>query len=128
MKPILLDTHTTIWFFNGSPKLSEKAKQTILKPGNQINVSIVSVWELAIKINIGKLEFAGGVAGFVELIDSNGFQLLTINPKHLLELERLPLHHRDPFDRILVATAISEGMDFITDDVNMPQYSLHCVW
>jgi len=128
MMPMLLDTHTAIWFFNGSSNLSETAKQTILDPSNRINVSIVSIWELAVKINVGKLTFSGGVAGFLKLIDSNGFRLLDIAPRHLLELERLPLHHRDPFDRILVATAISERMSFITADGSMSLYSLQCVW
>jgi PIN domain nuclease of toxin-antitoxin system len=128
MKQVLLDTHTAIWFFNGSPNLSETAKQVILNQNKRINVSVVSVWELVIKISVGKLQFAGGAAGFVKLIDSNGFQLLNITPEHLLELERLPLHHRDPFDRILIAAAISEKMEFVTDDRNIPQYSLQCVW
>ena len=128
MTSMLLDTHTAIWFFNGSPSLSETAKQAILDPNNRINVSVVSVWELAVKINVGKLKFSGGVAGFLKLIDSNGFRLLNIAPKHLLELERLPLHHRDPFDRLLIATAISEKMNLVTADSSMSLYSLLCVW
>jgi len=128
MTLVLLDTHTAIWFFDGSSNLSQAAKQTILDPNNRISVSLVSVWELAVKINVGKLKFAGGVAGFLKLIDSNGFQLMNITTGHLLELERLPLHHRDPFDRILVATAISEGMSFVTADKNMSLYLLQCVW
>ena len=128
MASILLDTHTAIWFFNGSSNLSDKAKHMILDPSNRISVCVVSVWELAVKINVGKLKFAGGVADFLRLIDSNGFQLLNIMPKHLLELEHLPLHHRDPFDRILIATAISEGMRFVSADRNMSLYSLQCVW
>jgi PIN domain nuclease of toxin-antitoxin system len=128
MKATLLDTHIAIWFFNGSPDLSETAKRVILDPDNRINVSVVSVWELAVKINVGKLKFTDGVAGFLKLIDSNGFRLLSITPKHLLGLERLPLYHRDPFDRILVATAISEEMDFVTADKDIPLYPLRCVW
>jgi PIN domain nuclease of toxin-antitoxin system len=116
MKAILLDTHVAIWFFNGSTNLSETAKQAILIPSNQVNVSVISVWEIAVKINAGKLTFSRGVAGFLELLDNNGFQLLNIASSHLLELERLPLYHRDPFDRLLIATAIAEGMDFITAD------------
>ena len=128
MTPMLLDTHTAIWFFNGSPSLSETAKQAILDPNNRISISVASVWELVVKINVGKLEFSGGVAGFLKLIDNNGFRLLNIASKHLIELERLPLHHRDPFDRILIATAISERLSFVTADRNMPLYSLQCVW
>ena len=128
MAPILLDTHSAIWFFNGSSNLSDNAKHMILDANNQINVSVVSVWELAIKINVGKLKFSGGVAGFLKLIDSNGFRLLNITPRHLLELEQLPLHHRDPFDRILIATAISEGMRFASADGNMSLYPIQCVW
>ena len=128
MAPILLDTHSAIWFFNGSSNLSDNAKHLILDANNQINVSVVSVWELAIKINVGKLKFSGGVAGFLKLIDCNGFWLLNITPRHLLELEQLPLHHRDPFDRILIATAISEGMRFASADGNMSLYPIQCVW
>ena len=128
MKAILLDTHAAIWFFNGSPNLSETAKQVILDPNNRINVSVASVWELAVKINIGKLKFTDGVAGFLKLIDNNGFRLLNVLPKHLLELERLPLYHRDPFDRMLIAAAISEGMNFVTADKDIPLYPLPCVW
>ena len=128
MKQVLLDTHTAIWFFNGSPDLSETAKRVILDPDNRISVSVVSVWELVVKINVGKLKFTDGVAGFLKLIDSNGFRLLDIASEHLLELERLPLYHRDPFDRMLVATAISEGMDFVTADKDIPLYPLQCVW
>ena len=128
MKPILLDTHAAIWFFNGSQNLSETAKRVILDPDNRINVSVVSVWELVVKINVGKLTFADGVTGFLKLIDSNGFQLLNISPQHLLALERLPLYHRDPFDRILIATAMSEEMDFVTADEDILKYPLQCVW
>jgi PIN domain nuclease of toxin-antitoxin system len=128
MTQTLLDTHTAIWFFNGSPNLSETAKEAILNPINRIHVSVVSVWELAVKINVGKLKFSGGVAGFLKLIDSNGFQLLNIMPGHLLELEQLPLHHRDPFDRMLIASAISERMSFVTADRNVPLYPVRCVW
>jgi len=86
------------------------------------------VWELAVKINVGKLKFSGGVADFLKLLDSNDFQLLNITSSHLLELERLPLYHRDPFDRILIAAAISEGMEFVTADKDIPLYSLQCLW
>jgi PIN domain nuclease of toxin-antitoxin system len=105
---VLLDTHTLIWFFNGDSLLSERAQQVIIDPKNQKFVSIVSVWEVAIKISLNKLGFDGKSEGFLHLIDDNGFQLLTVNREHILELEELPFIHRDPFDRLLIATAVSE--------------------
>jgi PIN domain nuclease of toxin-antitoxin system len=124
----LLDTHTAIWFFNGDNDLSETAKNIILEPSNQKYVSIASVWELAIKINLEKLAFNGKAAGFVHLAESNFFTILPIKTAHLTTFESLPLIHRDPFDRLLVATAITEQMTLITTDDNIPGYNVSHIW
>jgi PIN domain nuclease of toxin-antitoxin system len=124
----LLDTHTVIWFFNGDDKLSENAKQLILKPEDRMFISIASVWEVAIKISLKKLAFPGNTKGFLDLIDDNGFELLPLDRKYILELEKLDFFHRDPFDRILVATAISEKMCIITTDTNIRLYPVNCSW
>jgi PIN domain nuclease of toxin-antitoxin system len=124
----LLDTHTAIWFFNGDKALSETAKQTILDASNSKYLSMTSAWELAIKIGIGKLDFAGKAAGFVRLAENNGFTLIPITTSHLTTYESLPFIHRDPFDRLLVATAIAEQMTIITADENIVRYDVPKVW
>ncbi|MCL2181783.1 MAG: type II toxin-antitoxin system VapC family toxin [Treponema sp.] len=128
MGRFLLDTHTAIWFFNGNDSLSEIAKKTIIDTSNIKYLSIASAWELAIKIGIGKLEFKGGVEGFIRLAENNGFIVLPIKTDHLCALDTLPMIHRDPFDRLLVATALAERMTLITVDDNIAQYDVSQVW
>ncbi|MDR0708239.1 MAG: type II toxin-antitoxin system VapC family toxin [Treponema sp.] len=125
---LLLDTHALIWFFNGNVLLSEGAKQAIIETRHRKFVSVASVWEAAIKISLNKLAFDGKTRGFLELIDNNGFELLAIDKKYMLELENLPFIHRDPFDRLLVATAISEKMYIVTADANIQKYPINCMW
>jgi PIN domain nuclease of toxin-antitoxin system len=124
----LLDTHTLIWFFNGNSELSNKARQIILDTNNQKFASIASVWELSIKVSLNKLQFAGRARGFSDLIYKNGFKLLNINQNYIFQLEQLGNFHKDPFDRILTATAISENMKLITCDENIRLYPVECVW
>ena len=125
---LLLDTHTLIWFFNGDSLLSEKAKQSIIALQHRKFVSIVSIWEFSIKISLNKLVFNGKTQGFLDLINDNGFELLAIDKKYILELEKLSFIHRDPFDRLLIATAISEKMYLVTDDENIRKYPVNCIW
>ncbi|GAB6393631.1 MAG: type II toxin-antitoxin system VapC family toxin [Treponematales bacterium] len=124
----LLDTHTALWFFDDVDKLSSKAYSVINNEENDIFVSIASVWEVAIKVNLGKLKCPGNTAGFLRMIYDNGFSILNIAPHYLLELEKLPNHHKDPFDRLLAATAIAENIPVITTDENIPRYSVECIW
>ena len=124
----LLDTHTAIWFFNGDDMLSETAKRTILDPSNLKYLSIVSAWELAIKICLGKLDFSGKAAGFIHLAESNGFIVTPIKAEHLTVFEDLPFIHRDPFDRMLIATAFAEQMTLITVDENIAKYDVPLIW
>jgi PIN domain nuclease of toxin-antitoxin system len=124
----LLDTHTAIWFFNGDMILPETAKQVILDTSNSKFLSMTSAWELAIKIGIGKLDFAGKAAGFVRLAEDSGFTIIPIKASHLTTYESLPFIHRDPFDRLLVATAIAEQMTIITADENIARYDVSQVW
>jgi len=128
MDRYLLDTHTAIWYFNGDKALSQTAREIILKLSNQVHLSIISAWELAIKINLKKLEFKGQVARFVNFAETYGFSILPIKPAHLTTLESLPLHHRDPFDRMLIATAISEQITFISADKNAVKYDVPLIW
>ena len=125
---LLLDTHTVLWFFGNVEKLSETAFQAVLAPANEKYVSIASPWELAIKINLGKLAFDGGVANFLVAINENGFQWLPIKEDYVKWLETLPLIHRDPFDRMLIASAMAENMRLITADDNFRYYDISCLW
>jgi PIN domain nuclease of toxin-antitoxin system len=125
---LLLDTHTLIWFFNGDSLLPENVKETIMELQNRKFVSMASVWEFAIKIKLNKLVFDGKTQGFLDLINNNGFELLPINKDHILELEKLPFIHRDPFDRLLVAAAVSENMHIITADANIQKYPVNYIW
>jgi PIN domain nuclease of toxin-antitoxin system len=125
---LLLDTHTLIWFFNGDIQLSERAKYAIIDSQNQKFVSMASIWEIAIKISLKKLVFEGNTGDILDLIYTNSFELLHIGEKSILELENLPFIHRDPFDRLLVATAISEKMSLVTKDSNIQKYPVNIIW
>ena len=128
MTSYLLDTHAAIWFFDGNNMLSEIANEIIRDLSNPIFLSIASAWELAIKIGLGKLDFDGKLADFVRLAETNDITILPIKIAHLTALESLPLIHRDPFDRLLVATALAENMTLITADGNITRYNVLQVW
>jgi PIN domain nuclease of toxin-antitoxin system len=124
----LLDTHAILWFLNGDKNLSVKALQIILTPEYTKYVSIASVWEVAIKIGLRKLMFPGNTEGFIQAVNENGFELCPISPNYILELEKLPLHHRDPFDRMIIATAKHEKMGILTVDSNIQLYPVESIW
>lgn len=126
----LLDTHAAIWFFERNPKLSEVAENILRNSLSDIvYISMASVWEFGIKKSLGKLDLSmGGSEVFVEEIERNGFTLLEIVPRHIKRIETLPFIHRDPFDRLLVATAISDNLTLITGDKNLWRYGAAWVW
>jgi PIN domain nuclease of toxin-antitoxin system len=120
----LLDTHVAIWYFNGDDALSETAKEIMLDLSNQIHLSVVSAWELAIKVSLGKIKFNGQTARFIQLAEDNDFTIVPVKTDHLVTLESLPWIHRDPFDRLLLSTALSEKMTLITADKNITRYDV----
>jgi PIN domain nuclease of toxin-antitoxin system len=124
----LLDTHAAIWFLMGDDKLSDTARRIIGDVSNSIYVSVVSAWELAIKISIGKLRFPGNTAGFTLMARDNNIIIVPIETAHLAALEGLPFHHRDPFDRLIAATAYTEKMKLITADENIRRYDVPLIW
>ena len=124
----LLDTHTAIWALGNKANLSEAVKIIIDDVSLPLYVSIISAWEIAIKVSIGKLNFVGGSAFFLEKMRHNGIELLTINSSHIEPVEKLPFIHRDPFDRLLVATAKAEGMTIMTSDENIQKYDISWIW
>jgi PIN domain nuclease of toxin-antitoxin system len=129
MSRYLLDTHAAIWFLIGvDEKLSSAARRVIESDSCPVYLSVVSGWEMAIKINIGKLQFPGNAAGFIRSAQAWDITILPIETAHLTALESLPLIHRDPFDRLLVATALAEKMTLISADENIRRYDVPLVW
>ena len=128
MERFLLDTHTALWFFGGDTALSSTADHIIRDRTNRIYLSVVSAWELTIKISIGKLRFPGDAEGFKQVAQKNDITIIPIEISHLTVLKELPMIHRDPFDRLLVATALAEEMRFITADKNIAQYDVSQLW
>lgn len=126
----LLDTHTVLWMRQGNPRLNRaKWERIFYSPDNEILVSIASLWEMTIKRSLGKLEFEGSVEDFASDLEmKHGFLLLPILPAEFARLERLPRHHRDPFDRLLIAQAIENGAIAVTDDRNWKKYPCKVQW
>ena len=129
MKSYLLDTHTTIWSLtDDESKLSRKAKSIISDTSNPLCVSIASLWEISIKVSTGKANFDGNINAFHSLLCDNGIELIGIYPTHLGIVETLPFIHRDPFDRVIIATAKIEKMTIITADKNIQKYDIPWIW
>jgi PIN domain nuclease of toxin-antitoxin system len=126
---LLLDTHTFLWFIGGSSKLSGDARSLIEESGNERLLSVASLWEMAIKVSVGRLKLD---LSFAELVDrevrGNAMKLLTIRPEHMDKLARLPFHHRDPFDRLIVAQSMSEGIPIISRDKAFESYPVSLLW
>jgi len=128
MSAYLLDTHAAIWFFNGDTRLSGTARQIICDSSNPVYLSIASAWEVAIKLRIGKLDIDGSTADFIQDVEANSIVIFPIKPTHLSVLETLPMIHRDPFDRLLMATALAEEMMLITGDESIARYKVSQIW
>lgn len=125
---LLLDTHTLIWFFEGDTQLSEKAKNLIQDPENQNYLSAASIWEMTIKQSLGKLELSRPVAEILTHILNNGVALIDITAEHALKVGELPYHHRDPFDRILIAQSIYLNIPIISKDLRFDDYISNRLW
>ena len=125
----LLDTHTFLWCFEGSDKLSETAKNIIRNADNQKFISVVSLWEFSIKYGLGKLKFEGGLPRLLEIITRYNFILLPIKPVYLAAVIELPVIHGDPFDRMLIATALAEDISIVASDREFRKYKgLRVIW
>ena len=124
----LLDTHVILWLATNSPLLSETVKRAILDNNNEKHVSIVSAWEVAIKLGTQKLQLDGGLAEFFRMIDVNGFLLLGIEREYVQYVQSLPFFHKDPFDRLLIATANVENLTLISIDDNIQKYDVNWLW
>ena len=118
---LLLDTHILLWWLGDDKKLSENGRQFIQNPDNDIFVSHVSLWEIQIKTMAGKLN--ADLETIIQQLPDNNFQQLAIHSNHILTLAKLPSHHQDPFDRMLISQALSEPLHLITHDKNISLYS-----
>lgn len=124
---LLLDTHIVLWFLKGDDKLSDNAKNEILKQKNHKFISIVSLWEISIKLGLKKLVFDGGTKEIFDLIDFCRFEIIPVKKEHILVLETLPKYHKDPFDRLIIASAIYENFTLISTDSNFTEYSVNLI-
>ena len=126
---VLLDTHTFLWFVLDEPQLSVAAKGLIDEPTNVVFVSPASFWEIAIKVRLGKLDLRSSYDDFMHQgLVGNHFAILPIEPKHTSLLTKLPLHHKDPFDRLLAAQALVEGMAIVSADHALDAYGVQRHW
>ncbi len=126
---LLSDTHSFIWSFSNTKKLSPLAAQAFKNPTNQIFLSVASVWEMQIKIALGKMVFNDTLENILsEQQTVNGIQILPVQLSHALYLENLPPHHKDPFDRLLISQAIVENMTLVSADANVAKYQVNLLW
>ena len=126
---LLLDTHTFLWFIGNDRRLSSVAAGKIADPEARVIVSVVTAWEIVIKTGTGKMILHRPITALWEdSIAQNGFEVLNVTPEHVFALTALPPHHRDPFDRLLIAQAISEGHQIVGVDEMFDHYAVDRIW
>lgn len=121
----LLDTHAILWWLSDDRRLGEQARDIIENPANDIAVSVASLWEIVVKVRVGKLE--ADISEVIRALETEAFDFLAIQPAHLQRLAELPLHHRDPFDHLLIAQSIAEDATFMTEDQHASLYGVRLV-
>jgi PIN domain nuclease of toxin-antitoxin system len=125
---VLLDTHALLWWFQEDPSLSSKARRTLAAIDNQVFVSTATVWEMAIKNRAGKLEIPELLDELDAKLVDEGMQVLPISLDHAVRAGALPVHHKDPFDRMLVAQAQVENLSVISSDAIFEKYGIRRIW
>lgn len=125
LRRYLADTHAVLWFLDGDLSLPPSARELIQDPTNQVWVSVASLWEAAIKRGLGKLRPPPDLP---DLIAAEGFELLAVAPEDAWSVADLPHHHRDPFDRLLIAQAVSRDVPIITGDPQFSEYEVATRW
>lgn len=128
----LIDTHVFIWFIQNSSNLPTSKRNLVEDANSEIIISIASLWEISIKNSIGKLHLTKGFPAMAKYLSDNSIEVLPITFAHTVENNQLPFHHRDPFDRIIIAQAIVENIDFISADAAFDNYlngkSIKRIW
>ena len=126
---LLLDTHTFLWFTLGDPQISPAALAAINDPDNDKLVSPATYWEIAIKVSIGKLALGQSYEDFLHRgITLNGFGILHVEPRHSAVVATLPFHHKEPFDRLLIAQALSEDIPLVSNEALFDAYGVRRLW
>jgi PIN domain nuclease of toxin-antitoxin system len=121
----LLDTHALLWWLADDDQLGSRAREVVADPANDILISMVSLWEIVVKVRIGKLQ--ADIEEIIDAVQREGFIVLDIGMAHLVALAGLPTHHRDPFDYLLIAQAITEDATFMSEDRNAARYPVRTV-
>lgn len=125
----LLDSHTLLWFFEDDPRLGSRARSLMMDSENELLFSVVSYWEICIKVSLGKLRLRrGGRTLIAQEMEKCGIRWLALKPEHADKVAEMPFHHRDPFDRMLIAQAQSEGLTIVSGDAQFSAYSVPVVW
>lgn len=124
----LLDTHTFLWAISADSKLSRRAGQIFSGPSD-LWLSVASIWELLIKVQIGKIHLPKPTAPYLlKKLAENRIETLPITLNHVLKVELLPMHHRDPFDRMLIAQSLEENLPLVTADRVFARYPVELIW
>jgi PIN domain nuclease of toxin-antitoxin system len=125
---LLLDTHAFLWFIDDSPRLSAQAK-ALLESDVELMISAASLWEIAIKSSIGKLTLAQPYETFIpQQLEQNSIEILPVELEHISVVATLPFHHRDPFDRLLLAQAMVEQLPVVSADTVFDMYAIERLW
>ena len=124
----LLDTHAIIWYVEDSSELPKKIADIIDNPENEIYISLISLWEIALKASLGKLDLKLPIDEFLINIRSRDFIFLQIKDEYLSRLLGLPFVHKDPFDRLIISSALAEDLTIITVDENIKKYDVSYIW
>ncbi len=125
---LLLDTHVVLWYIMDDRQLPKSIKKLISDKNNIRLISYASIWEMGIKYSIGKLKFEEGFDTLIATIVNSNIEITPIELGHLMKYVELPLHHRDPYDRLLIAQAISEGWKIVTKDEWFSNYNVEVLW
>ena len=126
---VLLDTHTFLWWISNDTRLSSRAREIISDGNNELLLSAASGWEIAIKVRLGRLQLPYEPERFIpEQLVINAIQSLPIKMSHALHTYSLPIYHRDPFDRIIIAQAQLEGLPILTSDSQIAKYKVEIIW
>jgi PIN domain nuclease of toxin-antitoxin system len=125
---LLLDTHAFLWFVTGDPRLSRRARRTIESDDAEPLLSAASVWEMAIKVSLGRLVLPTPVDEYIDEKRAEGFGMLSIDWPHAAAVEKLPFLHRDPFDRLLAAQALTERLSLVSADPVFREYGVKVIW
>jgi PIN domain nuclease of toxin-antitoxin system len=125
----LLDTHAFLWWIADDERLGPRARKAIADGSNDVFFSTASAWEIAVKAGLGRLRLTDDLERFIPAqVTTNGFQVMPVHLRHALAVHALPDHHRDPFDRILIAQAVRESLVLLSGDPQVRRYPVKVVW